>query len=179
MIWVDNRFFPLASKGESYLNTVFISPWTGQCWARVDRGRGEWSPMRLAAAGEKPWPLPESIPGSLFTNYDEWRWQAIRELPRPLLWREIQLLECWTRAQLPGYNCSTQSQSEIPVSPSLMQEIAALRAKEAAGTLTDEELRGALRKMREGRVTASVVSAKSRAAKTPVDPDAALAELLG
>ena len=60
----------------------------------------------------------------------------------------------------------------------LMQEIAALRAKEAAGTLTDEELRGILRKMREGRVTASTVSAKSRAAKAPVDPDAALAEFL-
>ena len=64
------------------------------------------------------------------------------------------------------------------MNPSLMQEIAALRAKEAAGTLTDEELRAALRKMREGRVTAAVTSAKSRASKATVDPDAALAEFL-
>ena len=178
MIWVDNRFYPLAGRGEMYLDSVLISPWTGQAWARIDRGRGEWFAARMAAAGEKPWPLPESIPGSLFSDYDEWRWQSIRELPRPLLWREIQLVERWTSATLQCYNCPTQSVTEPSMQQSLMQEIAALRAKEAAGTLTDEELRGILRKMREGRVTASTVSAKSRAAKAPVDPDAALAEFL-
>lgn len=178
MIWVDNRFFPLAGRGEAHFNTVLVSPWTGQCWSRTDRGRGEWIATRSAAPSEKPWPLPESIPGSLYTDYDEWRWQALRELPRILLWRECKLLEDWARGQLSRYNGSTQPTSELPVNASLMQEIAALRAKEAAGTLTDEELRAALRKMREGRVTASVTSARSRAAKATVDPDAALAKLL-
>ena len=177
MIWVDNRFWPLAGRGEAFFNSILVSPWTGQVWARIDRGKGEWFPHRMPAAAERPWPLPESVPGSLFTDYDEWRWQASRELPRTLVLREIQLLERWTRAQLSGYNGATQP-TEVQVNPSLMQEIAELRAKEAAGTLTDEELRAILRKMREGRVTAAVTSAKSRAKATPVDPDAALAEFL-
>lgn len=177
MIWCDNRFFPLAGRGEAHFNTLLVSPHTGQVWARIDRGKSEWFPARLAAAGERPWPLPECIPGSLFLDYDEWRWQILRELPRPLLLRECQLVEDWTRAQLSCYNGATKPM-EVQVNPTLMQEIAELRAKVAANTISDEELRKALRLMREGRVTAAVTSARSRAAKATVDPDAALAEFL-
>lgn len=179
MIWVDNRFWPLAGRGESFINAVLFSPWTGQVWARIDRSpEFEWFGERMPAAGEKPWPLPESIPGSLFSDYDEWRWQALRELPRPLLIREIQLLERWTSATLSCYNCSTNQPAEVAVNPSLMQEIAELRAKIAADTISDEELRKALKIMREGRITAAATSAKSRAKAVAVDPDAALAEFL-
>lgn len=178
MIWVDNRFWPLAGRGEAFYDSVFVSPWTGQVWARIDRGRGDWIPSRAPAAGEKPWPLDDSTPGSLFSAYGDWRWQLLRELPRPLLWREVSLIERLTSAILRDYNSPTLPASESPMNQSLMQEIAMLRSKEAAGTLTDDELRAALRKMREGRVTASAVSAKSRAAKTPVDPEAALAALM-
>lgn len=179
MIWCDNRFWPLAGKGTHFLNTLFISPHTGQTWGRIDRGFGEWFPCRMAATGERPWPLPESIPGSLFSDYDDWRWHTIDELPRALLLRECSLLESWTSATLSRYNGTTNSTEPLQVNPSLMQEIAMLRAKEAAGSITDEELRTVLRKMREGRVTASARSSAARAKSAPIDPNKALEDFLG
>ena len=178
MIWCDNRFWPLAGRSLHFTNTILVSPHTGEVWARIDRGLAEWLPMRMAAAGERPWPLPENIPGSLFLDYDETRWLAINELPPPLVKREIALIERWTSGSVPLYNSATNHETEVSVSPTLMQEIALYRAKELAGDITDEERRMILRKLREGRVTAAKTSAASRAKSVKVDPDAALADFL-
>jgi hypothetical protein len=64
------------------------------------------------------------------------------------------------------------------MTPDLLQEIAALRTKVASGTITDEELRDALKKMRAGRVTAVRASATKRAAVAATNPDDALAAFL-
>lgn len=45
-------------------------------------------------------------------------------------------------------------------------ELVALRKKATAGTLTFEEMKGAIELMRESRRTAHVVSAKSKTAKS-------------
>lgn len=55
--------------------------------------------------------------------------------------------------------------------------LVAARNKARAGTLTIDELREAITLMREGRAAAHVISAKSRAAKAPVDTDSLLGEL--
>lgn len=47
--------------------------------------------------------------------------------------------------------------------------VAEWRKKEAEGTLSDEEMREAIRAIRAGRVSASQTSTRSRAAKAPVD----------
>lgn len=175
MIWIDNRFFPLAAKSSAFTNTICVSPWTGQVWARVDRGLSEWQPRVLPARGEtRSW--AGIVPGSLYTDYEDWRFGILAELPRPLLFREVQCLVDVTSATEQCYNVASNGAPDM--NHSLMQEIAALRAKEAAGTLTDEELRTILRKMREGRVTASVRSAASRTKAAAVDPDKALEAFL-
>lgn len=51
------------------------------------------------------------------------------------------------------------------------------RDKALAGTLSQDELRDAIKLLREDRVRAAVTSTKSRAKKAPVDSDAMLGEL--
>lgn len=65
------------------------------------------------------------------------------------------------------------------MSHSLMQKIAAARVKIAAGTITDEDLRDLLKEMRQGRVSASIAFAKSKAkkAKAAVPEDVAKTSL--
>jgi hypothetical protein len=58
--------------------------------------------------------------------------------------------------------------------PELQSQVETWRAKAKAGTLTKEELREALVMLREGRVGAARVSAKSRASKAPIDGTALL-----
>lgn len=173
MILVDNRVYPI-EKALLRTNTVFISPWTGEVWARIDRKCGEWLPLRVPAQGEPYWPGPDTIPGSLYSDYDEY-WDGVtRELPRVLLIREISLIEGLTRATISCHNGATNGDSNM--TPDLLQEIAALRGKVAAGTATDQELRDALRKMREGRMTATAKAASK--AKVVTNPDEALAAFL-
>lgn len=66
------------------------------------------------------------------------------------------------------------------MTPDLLKEIAMLRGKVETNTITDQELRDALRKMREGRMTAGAASAAKRAkvAAASVSPDDALAAFL-
>jgi len=56
----------------------------------------------------------------------------------------------------------------------VIQRLAAARYKLAQGTLSNEELREALKDLRQHRTTAAEVSAKSRTTKAPVDADALL-----
>lgn len=53
----------------------------------------------------------------------------------------------------------------------------AARAKSKAGTLTFEEYKEVIALMREGRVSAHIISAKSRTAAAPVNTDDLLKEL--
>jgi hypothetical protein len=177
MILLHSHFYPLAGRSLAHFDSLIFSPWTGQIWAKIDRGTGNWVSERVAAEGEPPFP-PGYPAGQLAPAYNDRRWNTLAELPRPLLWRELKLEEGLTSDTLSDYNNPTLPAQEPSMTPALMIEIAALRAKEAAGTLTDEELRAVLRKMREGRVTAATTSAKSRAKSTPVDADAALAKVL-
>lgn len=54
-----------------------------------------------------------------------------------------------------------------------------IRAKASAGTVTFDELKEAIAIMREGRVSAHIVSAKSRAAAAPIDTGDLLKQLEG
>lgn len=175
LILVEGRTYPLV-KPLMHYNTVFISPWTGETWARIDRGCREWFSQRWAARGEHPYPTSDSIPGTLFTPYDDWRFGALAELPLPLIMREISLIEGLTRATLSCDNGATLG--DTLMTPDLLKEIAELRTKVASNTISDQELRDALKKMREGRVTAGAASAAKKAKATPVNPDEALAAFL-
>lgn len=65
------------------------------------------------------------------------------------------------------------------LSPELSAKIAVWRQKARDNTLTREEQREVIIALREGRVTASAVSAKSRAKKAPIDVAALEKELEG
>ena len=65
------------------------------------------------------------------------------------------------------------------MSPELISEIADLRAKALAGTITDDELRIALGKLREDRRFSAAKAASTKrteraAAASPIDTDALL-----
>jgi hypothetical protein len=133
----------------------------------------------IAKRGQKPWPGPFCFtgpPGSLYTDYDVNLDRALLELPRVLLIRELSLIEELTRATLPCYNGATFG--DTAMTPDLLKEIAALRTKVASNTITDEELRDALKKMRAGRVAAVRSAATKRAPATVTNPDDALAAFL-
>lgn len=57
--------------------------------------------------------------------------------------------------------------------------LVSIRAKAKDGTMTKEELQEAIAIMREGRVSAHIVSAKSRAAAAPIDTGDLLKQLEG
>lgn len=133
----------------------------------------------IARRGQLPWPGPFCFtgpPGSLYTDYDVNLDDAYNELPRPLLERELSLIEELTSATLSCDNGATFG--DTAMTPDLLKEIAVLRTKVASGTITDEELRDALKKMRAGRVTAVRASATKRAAVAATNPDDALAAFL-
>jgi hypothetical protein len=182
LILVDGRTYSMASRQPRfYLNTAIVCPWTGDTWARIDRGVREWNTSRLAKRGQPAWPGPFTFtgpPGSLYTDYDVNLDYAYNELPRPLLLRELSLIEELTRATLSCDNGATLGDTQM--TPDLLKEIAMLRGKVETNTITDQELRDALRKMREGRMTAGAASAAKRAktAAASVSPDDALAAFL-
>jgi hypothetical protein len=61
----------------------------------------------------------------------------------------------------------------------LNAQVQTWRRKAADGTLTKEEMRLAIAALRQGRVSASVASAKSKKAKAPINADDLLKELDG
>ncbi len=176
MIFVENRFYPLAAESMLHYNSVLINPWTGDTWARIDRGRDFWQTMLMPPEGSKWY---TSFPGTLCTNYDIRLHSQLEELPRALLDRELRIMAGFTSDQLSRYNWATIQQThQANMTPTLLTEIAALRAKVADGSITDDELRRALRVLREERMTAGArVAASVKKAET-VSPDAALAAFL-
>jgi hypothetical protein len=152
LILVEGRTYPIARRLPRFAtNTVLVCPWTGDAWARIDRGAREWNHTRIAKRGLQPWPGPFCFTGpsgSLYTDYDVNLDDALLELPRPLLTRELSLIEELTRATLSCDNGATFGESTM--TPDLLQEIATLRTKVADGTITDDQLRDALKKMRAG-----------------------------
>lgn len=175
MIKIGGSVYPL-NKSLLWYNTVLISPWTGKLWATIDRGRNQWHANMMAAEGEPAWPLSESISGTIFTDYDMHMNDQLREFPRAVLLREISLVEGLTSATLSCDNGSTIG--DMQMTPDLLKEIATLRTKVETGTITDEELRNALKKMREGRVAAVRSASTKRAAAAKTNPDDALAAFL-
>jgi hypothetical protein len=181
LILVEGRTYPIARRLPRFAtNTVLVCPWTGDAWARIDRGAREWNHTRIAKRGLQPWPGPFCFTGpsgSLYTDYDVNLDDALLELPRPLLTRELSLIEELTRATLSCDNGATFGESTM--TPDLLQEIATLRTKVADGTITDDQLRDALKKMRAGRVSAVRSSATKRASvAVKTNPDDALAAFL-
>ncbi len=65
------------------------------------------------------------------------------------------------------------------LSPELSAKIATWRQKARDNVLTREEMREVITTLREGRVAASISSAKSRSKKAPIDVDALEKELEG
>jgi len=69
----------------------------------------------------------------------------------------------------------------LSTDPDFHLKLAEYRRKAADGTLTLDEMREAVKFMRQGRVSAAAASANSRAKKSaaPVNADSLLAELEG
>jgi hypothetical protein len=66
--------------------------------------------------------------------------------------------------------------------PDFQLKLASYRRKSADGTITLEEMREAVKLMRQGRLAAATTASKSRSTKTsaaPVNSDTLLAELEG
>lgn len=146
-------------------NEAFLSPWSGEVWARlVHQPQGLWYALHSPALGEPSYAL--QIPGSL---YNPWlgHLQGYREYPRPILMRELSVIEAFDRATLLCHNVGQSSPASEPVMnpEALTSDIAALRAKALAGTITDDELAQALAMLRQHRVSASAASASSRSKK--------------
>jgi hypothetical protein len=159
------RCLPLSLIRPLAANEIYYSPYTGETWARLDRGFPRWIASAHAAEGEKPYAF--TVPPGTLARLPE----QIDEIPPEFLKREWSL---WTSAIASGI--MNNSETDMPT---LMDRIAELRVKVDSGTATDEELREALRMMREDRMTAGSRSAASKARKAPVDADQALKELFG
>lgn len=67
----------------------------------------------------------------------------------------------------------------MAISPEAQAEIQILRQKCANGTASQDDMRRAIMILREDRVRAAATSAKSKAAKAPVNSDALLSQLEG
>lgn len=184
---VQGRYYPFTLCAQFEANTLYFDPHTGEVWARTFRGPGwQWiaqpSSLTYLSSVET---FPRSCPGSLIGHIwiDSFLWA---ELPPPLLLRELAVMEQavqrLTRGESIWYNNHTRS--AIPWEPTMqpsnevIQRLAAARYKLAQGTLSNEELREALKDLRQHRTTAAEVSAKSRTAKAPVDADALLQQFL-
>lgn len=183
MIEVLGRFYPMHKitpkdntwSGAPWVNRLYYSPWTGQVWARIDFGCKEWIGMRLPAERDPAY-LNDYVNGSLFTDYDSW---ILSGLPRDLLFREISLMIDLNSPTLSCYNCPTFEKEPVQMSPSVMEKIAMMRTKVLSNTITDEELREALRLMRADRVTATRAVESKKAAKAPMDSDQAIDAIFG
>lgn len=184
---VNNAHFPGEGEGAFSANTFHYDPWSGQVWASVFRGTGwQWipqpSPLTLLHSTET---FPHSCPGSLIGPHwlDTFLWA---ELPPPLLRRELTVLEEAMKRLTSGVSIwyNNRLRSTLPWEPTMIPDtevinrLAQARYKLSQGTLTNEELREALRDLRQHRISAAEVSAKSRKAATPVDGNALLAQFL-
>lgn len=169
-------------------NTLFFDPPTGEVWARILRDpQREWiaqpAPTHFLHPIEE---FPKTCPGSLVgcSWIDTYSW---KELSTPLLLRELTVLEQavkrLTRGESIWYNNGSQSPTaskEHLMQPSneIINRLAQARYKLSKGELTNEELREALKDLRQHRMSAAETSAKSKAAKAPVDTAALLSKFL-
>jgi hypothetical protein len=169
-------------------NTLFFDPLTGEVWARILRNpQREWTaqpaPLTFLHPVEE---FPKTCPGSLIgcSWIDTYSW---KELPPLLLQRELavleQAVERLTRGESIWYNNNSQSSTvskECLMQPSneIINRLAQARYKLSKGELTNEELREALKDLRQHRMAAAETSAKSKAAKAPVDTAAILSKFL-
>ncbi len=150
-----------------------------------------WGRFGLLAPGNRRWFVISrgcrtahardllDTPGSLLIDREFFiPWPA----PRALLLRELDLAADGSGVAFPvaaRYNPSTMSCEVSTMSPELITEIANLRIKAVEGTITDDELRLALGKLREDRRFAAAKGAAAKrteraAAASPIDTDALL-----
>lgn len=169
-------------------NTLLFDPPSGEVWARILRNpQEEWiaqpAPIQYLHHTET---FPQSCPGSLigFSWVETLVW---KELPLALLLRELtvleQAIERLTRGESIWYNNGSHSSTvgkECLMQPSneIINRLAQARYKLSKGELTNEELREALKDLRQHRMAAAETSAKSKAAKAPVDTAALLSKFL-
>lgn len=161
---------PTRLTGYRFENIAFVSPWSGDSWAKITQDPGRPFVFVIRGAPGTPPAFIDSMSGSLFDLGEaSWGLTGFTRLPRELLVRELDLVGVDV-ARLLGHNSATQSM-ESPMSTlvlhNLTERIAELRSKVASNNISDEELREGLRLLRQQRVSASAISAKSRAAKGP------------
>lgn len=169
------------------VNTLLYDPPSGEVWARIVREpSADWiaQPHGVSLLNRFE-TFPQSCPGSLIGPLwvDSLLW---RELPLPLLQRELDCYEAavqhLTRGESIWYNNGSHSNTamEAGMQPSneVIHRLAQARYKLSLGQLSKEELREALRDLRQHRMTAAEVSAKSKAAKAPVDTAAILSKFI-
>lgn len=173
-IFVEGAAFK-ATLDDGRQNALYISPLSGRVWATWYRSPQRlWYCEMIPASGEPQYPHLASVPGTLLPPFATR--ELIEALPRPLLLRELDVLEGLTSSPNYGTIMGVQLGDFTMQSSAILQEIAALRHKVAAGTITDEELRRAIVLLREERVNAAARAAAAR--KPKVDPEALLESFL-
>lgn len=180
MIEVDGQSYPLR-KAMFQWNSAYISPWTGLVWGRIDRGYKEYVARTWPAPGEQPWPLRESVSGSLYSCYEIRMDMALAELPRELIDRELAVLKDSTSAIIPRYNVALD-QKEIEAMNQIVERIALLRSKIASGVkMEDGELREAYALLRQERMSAATKAATTKKSSPAVTmtPEEAIKSLFG
>lgn len=186
---VQGRYYQAPATAQFAANTLYFDPVSGEVWARTLRGLGwHWiaQPSSLTYLDQLE-EFPRSCPGSLIGAawIDTFLWS---ELPEPLLHRELTVLETAVQrltSRTPiWYNNHSRNpqpwEQSMQPTAELIQRLAQARYKLARGELSNEELREALKDLRQHRMSAAEVSAKSRSstsAKT-VDADALLQQFL-
>jgi len=159
---------------QSNQNTMYASPWSCTIWATITRAQNRPHYVELLPLPDEPsFPHPAAVPGSLYNPFEDQYFNTIAELPRELLIREIELL---TNAKVHD-TMYAHMETSMP-HQSLLDEIAMLRSKIEARTIADEELRHALKLLREERLNAARRAASTRTQREVVDPDDALKAFL-
>lgn len=180
---------PITPNPALCFNTVLYEPMGGIAWCRIHRGQ-HLPELHIGASrfAVPTWaPFPRSVPGSVIgpTWTDEtYCWQELGPLA---LRREIGLMEVFAQRlhspMLSGYNSPTNHPPELKLmqedAQKVMVTLAEMRLKLSKGELSDEQLRDALKLLRQARVSAGAKSEKARTSKTPVDAGALMKQLFG
>lgn len=167
-------------------NTVFIDAQTGLETGRIFRGEDRLFTAETLQPHLPRWAsFPQYVPGSLCQGHPVNIELGLDELGTQGLCREMQLMERGGKqlqsAIQYGYNSAITNHPgpTLMAIDQIMIRLAEMRVRQTRGELSTEELREALKLLRQHRVSASAASAGARAAKAPVDTAAILRNLMG
>lgn len=172
-----------AERPRTTQNYVYVCGICGSQWARHIRAESsrDWWPVRRSCEN-CPSTTEDILPGSLADIWDP-PVGRYAELPRAYLLRELELEPAWgmvvADSTVYEYTSSTlpTQPMELKMDQDLQIKIAGYKAQSIAGTITDDQLREALKLLREDRMNAALASksAKTKVSGPVPSPDEVLA----